>query len=183
MARRGLGRGRGKGYKNLQSRDPRVHSQSARGIKQPQKIPQCPMLSDLKKKDKKIFIKSIEITRAEGSSVYDPNLGKTQKFNNVKDADKRLLEISRTAPATGGYDKTDVKVTFEDGTTYEGRWDIKHFSQMNADLTIKDHIKQNFNFFAGNTLRGKEAIEMGWTTKEQIREAKDWLEKYDLNNN
>jgi len=36
--RRGLGLGRGKGYKNLQGRDPYVHGQSARGVKQPQRI-------------------------------------------------------------------------------------------------------------------------------------------------
>jgi len=40
MARRkGLGKGRGKGYKNLiPIKDSRVHSQSSRGIKQPQRI-------------------------------------------------------------------------------------------------------------------------------------------------
>ena len=34
-----MGLGRGKGYKNIMGRDPRVHSQSAKGMKQPQKIP------------------------------------------------------------------------------------------------------------------------------------------------
>jgi len=38
MRRKGLGKGRGKGYKNIMSRDPIVHSQSRKGIKQPQKI-------------------------------------------------------------------------------------------------------------------------------------------------
>lgn len=38
MVRRGLGKGRGKGYHNITPKDPRVHSQSARGIKQPQNI-------------------------------------------------------------------------------------------------------------------------------------------------
>lgn len=37
--RRGLGRGRGKGYYNIIPRDPGVHSMSAKGMKQPQKIP------------------------------------------------------------------------------------------------------------------------------------------------
>lgn len=39
MVRRGLGKGRGKGYKNLTGKDPRVHSESARGIKTVQKLP------------------------------------------------------------------------------------------------------------------------------------------------
>lgn len=38
MKRIGLGKGRGKGYKNLQGSDKIIHSQSAKGIKQPQRI-------------------------------------------------------------------------------------------------------------------------------------------------
>jgi len=38
MRRKGLMKGKGKGYKNVIGKDPYVHSQSARGIKQPQKI-------------------------------------------------------------------------------------------------------------------------------------------------
>lgn len=36
--RKGLGKGQGKGYKNIIGRDPMVHRQSAKGIKQPQQI-------------------------------------------------------------------------------------------------------------------------------------------------
>jgi len=38
--RKGLGKGRGKGYSNIICKDPAVHSQSARGVKQPQRIGQ-----------------------------------------------------------------------------------------------------------------------------------------------
>ena len=38
MARRGMGKGRGKGYKNIAGKDPHVHSQSAKGMKQPQRV-------------------------------------------------------------------------------------------------------------------------------------------------
>jgi hypothetical protein len=38
MKRKGMGKGQGKGYKNLTGHDPRVHSMSAKGMKQPQKI-------------------------------------------------------------------------------------------------------------------------------------------------
>jgi len=37
MKRRGLAKGQGKGYKNVIPKDPKVHSQSAQGQKQPQK--------------------------------------------------------------------------------------------------------------------------------------------------
>lgn len=36
MKRIGLGKGRGSGYRNIIPRDPRVHSDAARGVKQPQ---------------------------------------------------------------------------------------------------------------------------------------------------
>jgi len=38
MARKGMGKGTGKGYKNLVGVDSRIHSQSSMGIKQPQRI-------------------------------------------------------------------------------------------------------------------------------------------------
>jgi hypothetical protein len=38
IMRKGMGKGQGKGYKNLTGRDPRVHSMSAKGIKQPQRF-------------------------------------------------------------------------------------------------------------------------------------------------
>jgi hypothetical protein len=38
MVRRGMGFGTGKGYKNIAGSDPRIHSQSAKGYKQPQHI-------------------------------------------------------------------------------------------------------------------------------------------------
>lgn len=38
MARKGMGKGKGKGYKNMLGVDKKIHSMSAKGIKQPQKI-------------------------------------------------------------------------------------------------------------------------------------------------
>jgi len=46
--RKGLMKGKGRGYKNVVGRDPLVHSQSRRGIKQPQKVSKrliCPILT------------------------------------------------------------------------------------------------------------------------------------------
>lgn len=38
MARKGMMIGSGKGYKNVMGKDPKVHSESAKGIKQPEKV-------------------------------------------------------------------------------------------------------------------------------------------------
>lgn len=39
-----------------------------------------------------------------------------------------LASWSHTAPRSGGYDKCDFKVTYEDGEEYEGRYDLTHMS-------------------------------------------------------
>jgi hypothetical protein len=228
MIRKGMTKGSGrKGYYNIIGIDPKVHSMSAKGMKQPQKVrvasflkSEYPKLSDekinkifedyLKEEKKPIFIKepfglpyeltdkdqfrrslkdivknksnikSIKIYRAEGNSTEDSNLGKWQTYNNVNDANNRLRQISSTAPKTGGYDKTDVIVTFDNGFVYKGRWDVKHYSQQHADLDIQKHIKDTFDFKAGNTERGKEWIEKGYTTKEGQKEAQKYLEELNL---
>jgi len=56
MAKRiGLGKGKGKGYRNIVGKDPHVHSQSAKGIKQPQKIPDTKFLVKPPKGSKHLF--------------------------------------------------------------------------------------------------------------------------------
>ena len=50
--RKGMGKGKGKGYKNIIGKDPTVHSQSAQGRKQPQKI--SPIIDSKLFKQKKI---------------------------------------------------------------------------------------------------------------------------------
>ena len=56
MRRKGMMKGKGRGYKNVIGKDPYVHSQSARGIKQPQKVHFIPepfgLPRELQEKDK-----------------------------------------------------------------------------------------------------------------------------------
>jgi len=47
MARRGMGTGKGKGYRNIIGSDSRVHKMSACGIKQPQRV--NPKIDSLRK--------------------------------------------------------------------------------------------------------------------------------------
>lgn len=49
--RQGMGMGTGKGYRNMIGKDPNVHSLSAKGIKQPQKVPFCFNKNSTFKKD------------------------------------------------------------------------------------------------------------------------------------
>ena len=68
--RRGMGKGQGKGYKNLAGKDPMVHSQSARGMKQPQRVNEAMMLNGFaeanKPKKSQTYMSWEEIERQHG---------------------------------------------------------------------------------------------------------------------
>jgi hypothetical protein len=64
---------------------------------------------------------AIAITRAEGPV----RLCRTRTFKTWKNAAAALLAAAATYPASGGYDKHDLVVTFADGETYKGRLDCK----------------------------------------------------------
>jgi hypothetical protein len=105
-------------------------------------------------KPAKIGITKIEIERAEGPSVgcrvpvdkrYE--LKTWAEANNVLkriSADMRDDPISKKYPGT--YDKTDFKVTFEDGETYEGRADVTAGGE---DTDLAAHIREFAKFHAG----------------------------------
>jgi len=98
--RKGAGKGTGRGYKNLRNfpKDPKVHSDSARGRKQPQRI-KIPITRMSKREklwkwiDSNIgTIDTFDIISEDNNSieidVYDLN-GKTEKYYVVKDDLKR----------------------------------------------------------------------------------------------
>ena len=73
--------------------------------------------------------------------------GKKAPVSTWKDADAIFSQIAQTAPTSGGYDKCDFTVTFEDGETYSGRMDIKGGD--NANESLAQHIGQFAQFYAG----------------------------------
>jgi len=64
MARKGMGRGQGKGFKNIIGLDPKTHSNSARGIKQPQKL--SPRVQNMLKKNPSLENKSFKELQKKG---------------------------------------------------------------------------------------------------------------------
>lgn len=115
---------------------------------------------------KKIQLKQVTITRAEGPSS---DCGRPGVYKSFTEANGRLRRISETAPKTGGYDKTDVVVEWEDGQTYTGRWDVKHHSQKDADLSIQEHIQGWFKWVLENPDKNDAA---------DLIDAEEWLVKY-----
>jgi len=94
-----------------------------------------------------IPVKEITITRAEGlrSEVDKPV---TVKGSDAwEKVDSILLRWSYTAPSGGGYDKCDFSVKFADGETYNGRYDLKHYTIEYPHLA--QHVYDFVRFHAG----------------------------------
>lgn len=89
-----------------------------------------------------IPIDSITIRAGEGRYA-----GATITVTDWPAANAWLLLQSTVAPATGGYDKHDFTITWEDGETYEGRYDLKHYSIEWPNL--KRHVEGFARFMAG----------------------------------
>ena len=79
----------------------------------------------------------IEIRQAEGRND-SPYIHKWIPFYNVAAANHFLRSQSYDAP-TRGYNKHDFKITFDDGSNYEGRLDVKHDG---SDTDIIKHIRE-----------------------------------------
>lgn len=102
--------------------------------------------------------------------------------NAVDRADLQLLRISKNNQCELGYNKTKIEVTFEDGETYAGRWDVKKYGSENNDIKIRQHIRDNCEFYAGLrkpqhlSLEQYQACLRHFDPKEFI----DFLNRYDI---
>lgn len=103
----------------------------------------------------KIHVKSITITRAEGPAE---ECDRPQTVSSFEEADRVLREWSETAPKELGYDKCDFTITWEDGETYKGRYDLKYWATEYPNLG--KHVRDFITFHAG---KQKPA----WMTAEQ----------------
>lgn len=88
-------------------------------------------------------VKSIRLERAEGPTPL-PNPVTVGSFQQ---ASLILATWARTAPATGGYDKCDFWVTWEDGETYQGRVDLERKHSTGYDL--RRHMLDFLRFYTG----------------------------------
>lgn len=122
-----------------------------------------------------MHITSVFVERAEGPT----ELCKSYTFSNVPSAEAYLRKGAYTAPATGGYDKHDFKITFSDGDTYEGRIDLerKHV----AGYSIRDHVIGYMKFLAGERKPAhmtEREYQSFLTRTGSQDEAKAWLNTY-----
>ncbi len=128
----------------------------------------------------------IEMERAEGPK----NLCKGKEAftqNPWMDANAWLIANSSTAPKSGGYDKCDFYVHFEDGYVYEGRIDIKHYTCEKVE-TVAGHIRQFFGFYLHDkAYRPSHLTDRQWedwgknpTRIENSKGMAEFLEEYEI---
>lgn len=100
------------------------------------------------------------------------------------EANAHLLRMSATAPKDGTYDKTDFTVTYEDGETHEGRYDLKPHSVEVPDLA--KHVRDFLQFYAGlrkpahMTQERYDAFLAQPSTRKHHEECKAFLETYEI---
>lgn len=93
----------------------------------------------------KIPVKSVFLNRAEGPTR---DIGQ-RTVPSFEAADDQLRRWARTAPKKGGgYDKTDFKVEWADGETYDGRYDLQREDTTKSNL-LGSHIQHYLAFHAG----------------------------------
>ncbi len=79
----------------------------------------------------KVTVKEIKITRVEG---YQEECNQPIMASNWNEANAVLRAMAITAPKDDTYNKVDFVVTYTDGETYEGRYDLKYQDTIKADL-------------------------------------------------
>lgn len=85
-----------------------------------------------------IRVKEISLTRAEG---YVRECV-TEKATSFRQANLILYRWGRTAPPRGhGYHKCHFVVTYEDGNTYDGRFDLNSGFVPSLERHMRDHCE------------------------------------------
>lgn len=88
---------------------------------------------------------SITLERWEGLAE---ECGPPVTVGTFAQADATLHQWSNTAPESGGYNKCGFNITWPDGSTYEGRFDLVHHSIERASL--RDHIAGQAEYWLGS---------------------------------
>lgn len=127
---------------------------------------------------------SIKIARAEGPHY----LCVTREFEGSdcwSRASAWLVSQGHTYPKTGGYDKHDFTVTFDDGETYEGRLDCQHWTLENTDLNVAKHVRDFIEFHAGERRPAHMSVEqyklyLNRMGEGEVKEAQAFLAEYEI---
>lgn len=108
----------------------------------------------------------ITITRREGPVA---ECGKPVVVDSWLGANSALGNIGRNAPETGGYDKTDFCIVFDNGDLYAGRVDVQRDHAWGG-YNLEGHVRTHLKYVASN--------HSGQFPAEVIAEASAMLDKH-----
>lgn len=140
--RKGMMKGKGRGYKNVIGKDPYVHSQSARGIKQPQRLSMSQKIAITKHLRYKDTDKD-GVGNKMDCRPFDPTKQDDLKTFQVKDGVEIVAHFEDTR---SGF--RHIAVLYVDGievdrakATYQNRtWERYEFETVMSDLLDKTNI-------------------------------------------
>lgn len=142
----------------------------------PQEVPPEP--KSAKKKLVKIIFK-----RAEGPIAECVK----KEFTSLADAQVQAFRWARTAPPPGkGYDKCDFTLVFEDGHTYDGRYDLQNTGYNSSKETISEQARYFLSYLAGLRRPGHFTDEQWAACRKEheetgvAEEAREFLESYEI---
>ena len=132
-----------------------------------------------------IPVKSITLNRAEGLTE---ECNKPVNVNSFAEAQAVLVKWGHTAPKTGGYDKVDFYVIWQDDEHYEGRYDMIYGGYEHGGDSLAQHI-HSFLTFMNGTRKPAHMKEQDYKdyiarqTKENpnhVQEITEFLAKYQI---
>jgi hypothetical protein len=165
-------------YQGINAYDHRVKSKPAPTIQaDPEPLPQNTTPA------RKFKMSKIEIARGEGPSA---ECGKTATVLTWAGSDRVIQQWAKTAPGPNqGYDKCDFIVTWENGETYTGRFDMRQHDTGYSNH-LPRHIRNLVAFYAGlekpdhMTPAQYRQFLASETTPAEMESARQWLEQYAL---
>lgn len=131
----------------------------------------------------KVKVSKVWVNRAEGpiDQCRDYTF---EGPDALQQAQRQMFKWGTTVSPGGGYDKCDFVVTFEDGEMYSGRYDLKGDGLADDGLTIAGQIRRMLRFWAGEWrpawCNDKEWGDICKRHEAGADEAREWLEKYEL---
>jgi hypothetical protein len=127
----------------------------------------------------------VELDRAEGP-VAECVKVELAGADAMMKAQVQMIRWSHTAPKDGGYDKCDFTVTFDDGQTYKGRYDLVRSGRNDGNETIAEQVRNYIGFLAGE-LRPAWMDDAQWSSARcryedngLATEARKFLEAYEV---
>jgi hypothetical protein len=122
-------------------------------------------------------VTNVRLMRAEGPSHL---CRKERNVPSLKEATWIIHDWATTAPKDGCYDKVDFTVTWEDGETYEGRFDMK-YEHTAAANPIGEQMKEwiMFHFIRPRWMTPEQYKGLGFTEEDE-KMAREFLKTHNL---